>query len=836
MGTNFLKNTAISKLLIGVYALLVVVLIVVIVVLIRDSNTVMKQYDDIAKHSTQKLALMGEIRKGTAYVQVAVLREAIFTAQADMDKEEKTIQHESERVQNKLDNYEKLIEEPAERKMFNDVIAARSENAKARNVLKELSTTKKQKAIESQTKYQWILFERYQDALSNLSGYIAKQTIEKGNAADLFTQRAIRRITYEVGAAILLLIILGFLIVRTSGKIKENEKNLNEQINFAEGLLQAAPDGMIGINPKGEIILFNRQAEVLFGYERGEITGKRIENLMPQRFKQAHETHIKGYFEAPKVRQMGGSNRDLFGRRKNGEEFPIDISLSYMQQADGKIAIAGIRDITERKQIEKKLTESEARIRSTLDAMIEGVQIIGFEWKCLYINDAAAKQGRISKEETMGHIMMEIFPGIESTEMFKSFQQCMKERIAHHIVSEYRFPDGSIGYFELNIEPVPEGISILSIDVTEKKKGEDNLKQSAARLNKAQEITHLGSWELNFATGVGIWSDETCKIYGLSLEENKQSYDSWVSFILPDDKDFVLKKVKEAQDSLSHSSFSHRIVRKDGTIRYVYSESLFELNKEGKPIGLYGIVHDVTESKLAEEKLIHYNEELQKTNRELDQFVYSVSHDLRAPLSSMLGIIELSQDDTTDEVMLENLKMLEGNVKRLDEFIVDILEYSRNARLEVKKEEINFKALLHDITSNLKYMGGNNRKVDIKIDVTDKVSVHSDKIRLNMILNNLISNAIRYQNPHIQNPFVNIKVETSGAETGIIISDNGIGISKENQPKIFDMFYRISDKSVGSGLGLYIVKETVKKLNGSIHVESEPGKGSTFIVKIPNLN
>ncbi len=228
------------------------------------------------------------------------------------------------------------------------------------------------------------------------------------------------------------------------------------------------------------------------------------------------------------------------------------------------------------------------------------------------------------------------------------------------------------------------------------------------------------------------------------------------------------------------------------------------------------------------------NQELKTANYELDRFVYSTSHDLRAPLNSMLGLIEIAQDDTSDELMLGHLQMLKGNAKKLDSFICDILDYSRNSRMEVNKETINFNELLHDVTQNLKFMGDANRVVDFKVDITGNTPFYSDKNRLVTILNNLISNAIRYQNSQISNPFVNIKIDTSNTETRISVSDNGIGIRKELHPKIFDMFYRVSHESVGSGLGLYIVKETINKLNGDIEVQSEIGEGTTFSIKIPN--
>lgn len=229
--------------------------------------------------------------------------------------------------------------------------------------------------------------------------------------------------------------------------------------------------------------------------------------------------------------------------------------------------------------------------------------------------------------------------------------------------------------------------------------------------------------------------------------------------------------------------------------------------------------------------------ELVKANMELDKFVYSVSHDLRAPLSSMTGVVVIAEEETKEEIVKENLNYLKGCIRKLDTFISDILDYSRNSRTEIKKEEINFKEVIQELTNNLKYMSANEeskKRVSINLDINENAKFHTDRSRLNVVLNNLISNSIRYQDPKADDPFVNIKVDTSDTEANIVIRDNGIGISKELHEKIFEMFYRVSESSVGSGLGLYIVKETVDKLQGSIRVESEPGKGTAFKIHIPN--
>ncbi|MBK8363055.1 MAG: HAMP domain-containing histidine kinase [Bacteroidetes bacterium] len=234
------------------------------------------------------------------------------------------------------------------------------------------------------------------------------------------------------------------------------------------------------------------------------------------------------------------------------------------------------------------------------------------------------------------------------------------------------------------------------------------------------------------------------------------------------------------------------------------------------------------------ETLAEENSELKKTNEQLDHFVYSVSHDLRAPLSSMKGLVEITEEETAEPVTLEHMKLLLGSIGKLDHFILDVLDYCRSKRLEIKPERIDFKELIENISDNLRHMNSGNRNVDIKISITQYKEFCSDKIGVGIVLNNLVSNAIRYQNPMSEQPFVDIEVEATDKTANIIVKDNGIGISKEGQTKIFDMFYRVSDETDGTGLGLFLVKETIEKLNGKINVESELGKGSVFQILIPN--
>jgi signal transduction histidine kinase len=239
--------------------------------------------------------------------------------------------------------------------------------------------------------------------------------------------------------------------------------------------------------------------------------------------------------------------------------------------------------------------------------------------------------------------------------------------------------------------------------------------------------------------------------------------------------------------------------------------------------------------KKAEKALRRQNEELVKINNELDSFVYSVSHNLRAPLMSVLGLIRLAHED--DKKYGNRLKdyfgMMEHSVNKLDETLKEILDYSRNARLEISVEKVDVKKQIEEGFERLMYHDGADQIQKI-VHVKEKFPLYSDSHRIGVVLNNLLSNAIKYRDSNKENQFIKVEVHIDQTTATFYFSDNGIGISEEWQGKIFDMFFRATDRSDGAGLGLYIVKEAVEKLGGKIHVQSKPEEGTTFILTIPN--
>jgi signal transduction histidine kinase len=238
----------------------------------------------------------------------------------------------------------------------------------------------------------------------------------------------------------------------------------------------------------------------------------------------------------------------------------------------------------------------------------------------------------------------------------------------------------------------------------------------------------------------------------------------------------------------------------------------------------------------AEFELRKQNEELMKINQELDSFVYNISHNLRAPLMSVLGLLNVAQLDEKENNSSPGkyFSLMEKSILKLDDTLKEILDYSRNSRGEIKRDRIDFGKLLDDCFDRVKFMTGSDT-IKKKIDVEESFSFYSDAYRLTVVLNNLISNSIKYKDTSKLSSEIEIKIVVNEASAIIYYRDNGIGIEKEHLPRIFEMFFRATTKSEGAGLGLYIVKETIEKLGGKIEITSKPAEGVFFAIELPNL-
>jgi signal transduction histidine kinase len=254
------------------------------------------------------------------------------------------------------------------------------------------------------------------------------------------------------------------------------------------------------------------------------------------------------------------------------------------------------------------------------------------------------------------------------------------------------------------------------------------------------------------------------------------------------------------------------------SIRYALRQHRYESNRQ-----------------IQEEMLRKQNNELTKINKELDSFVYSISHDLRSPLTSILGLVNIAKLDASrgKDTVDNYFEMIERSVLKLDDTLKGILDHSRNARGEIIITEINLEQMINNAIDQLNHIGGHNR-IRKQIDIHGHTALFSDEYRISVIIANLISNAIKYQDETKSDQFIHVNATITPADATLMFHDNGIGINPDYLRNVFNMFYRATDRSHGAGLGLYIVKEMVEKLGGTVIINSELGKETLISLTIPN--
>lgn len=270
-------------------------------------------------------------------------------------------------------------------------------------------------------------------------------------------------------------------------RVQERTAALRESERHFADLFEFAPDAFIIANSTGAIVRINRAAEALFGWTRKELLGHPVEVLMPEQTASSHMTLRESYLSEGISRPMAAGRPDLRARRKSGETFHVAISLSPLQNGQERWVLATVRDTTERAQLNEALQRAATLYRDTLDNMLEACQVLGFDWRYQYINDAAAAQNRLAKETMLGRTMMEVFPGIDTLEVFKHIRRCMEERTTQYNETDFVFPDGRVAWFQITVLAIPEGIAIFSVDITENKKAQQAMLALNAELEQRVE-------------------------------------------------------------------------------------------------------------------------------------------------------------------------------------------------------------------------------------------------------------------------------------------------------------------------------------------------------------
>ncbi len=392
----------------------------------------------------------------------------------------------------------------------------------------------------------------------------------------------------------------------------------------------------------------------------------------------------------------------------------------------------------------------------------------------------------------------------------------------------------------------PDGRNVrfeLAIDVTDFKKIQKNLKQNEERYRLAQKAAEIGSWEYNLQTKEVKWSDQIEPIFGLKKGEFDGTFEGFMKFVHPDDREMINREVDKCVKEGKDYDIEHRIIKPDGSIRWLREMGDVFTDEQGRPSRMLGVVQDVTGRKKSEEKIkdltrkyMFQAKRLADTNKELEAFSYSVSHDLRAPLRSVNGFSQALLEDYEDVLDHEGkdyLIRIKNSADRMDELIKGLLKLSRLMRAEMYSETVNLGKIAGEVFYDIK-QNNPERKVDFDIENLEEMYVKGDPNLLRVLFENLLSNSWKFTK-NKSKPKITVGVKKNSKGRNIFyVKDNGEGFNMEYSDKLFIPFQRLHRRNdfSGTGIGLSIVNRIIKRHDGKIWAESKKGKGACFYFTI----
>ena len=542
-------------------------------------------------------------------------------------------------------------------------------------------------------------------------------------------------------------------------------------------------------------------------------------------------------------------------KHKNGDYIWAETTLSnFLHEPEVGGVISNFRNITDEKDAEDKLLESKTLLESINQNIKEAIYRSVPDQSFEYVNQAFLDLfGFASKEELnsvptsslyadpiiRNHIRDELHSKGSVTNLEVEFRKKDNTTFWGLITStKLEALDGHI-YFDGAIR-----------DITQQKIAEEKLRHSEEFLSSINRNIKEGLYRSSLNQGMIYVNAAFAEIFG---------YDSAKEVLATDIKELyqhIATRKEIIAELVEKKSIRNKEVefkRKNGETFWGLMSSYLIVDSQGNEY-FDGAVRDINELKIAEQKLVELNETLTQQNKalaeredelnkamkelsdrnfELDQLVYKTSHDLRSPLSSILGLVNVAKMDTETTDKSEYINQIGLSIHRLDEFVRSMLNYAKASRVEVHLETIDIQELIDSCLKDLAFLETYN-KVKTRIDIKGEGHIKTDKLKLKIILSNIISNAFKYMDDTKPEPYLNIDINTTKTDIQITISDNGIGIEEEHLPKIFDMFYRATELSQGSGLGMYIVKQSIDKLEGSISIYSNFKEGTTFNISLPN--
>ena len=630
--------------------------------------------------------------------------------------------------------------------------------------------------------------------------------------------------------------ILVTAAIRDISVRKEAEKHLARMEGRYRGLLEAAPDAMVVVNQQGEIVLLNVQAEKQFGYSRDALIGQKVKNIIPEGFAERLIADEKRSVEDALAQQIG-TGIELTGLRKNGSEFPIEIMLSPLESAEGIVVTAAIRDISVRKEAEKHLARMEGRYRGLLEAAPDAMVVVNQGGEIVLLNVQAEKQFGYRRDELLGQKVKNIIPRGFAERLIADEKRSVEDALAQQIGTGIELialrKNGTEFPIEIMLSPLDsaEGILVTAAirDISVRKEAEKHLARMEGRYRGLLEAAPDAMVVVNQKGDIVLLNVQAEKQFGYHRDE---LVGQRMKNIIPAGfaERLIADALRSTEDALAQQIGTGIEItgrRKDGTEFPI--EIMLSPLESAEGVLVTAAIRDITTRKVAEAHLLYKVEELNRSNEELGQFAYIASHDLQEPLRMVASYTQLlarRYKGRLDSDADEFITFAVDGANRMQGLIQDLLAYSRVGTKGKELRETSSEEALQRAILNLR-----GAIADSGAMVTHDLlpPVLADETQLVQLFQNLIGNAIKYQNSGV--PRIHISaIKNGGGKWTFSVRDNGLGIDPQYFERIFVMFQRLHKREefAGTGIGLAICKKIVERHGGEISVQSQPGKGSTF--------
>lgn len=623
---------------------------------------------------------------------------------------------------------------------------------------------------------------------------------------------------------------------------RRREEKIERLRRKYKGLLRGAPDAIVVTDAEtGRVVEVNEAAASLLGASAAEIVGRHQSELHPPEKNERYQS----LFERHKRRAKGGTetlSRLQDGSQiqvvtDSGERIPVEINATFVELGGRKLFVGIFRDVRRRREAERRRQILEQAVVQTKDAVF----ITDAEGTILYVNPATEEITGYDREELVGATPSLLRAEKTPEETHERLWSTIKQGEVFRDTITDRRKDGTLVELDQTITPIQDGSGEISHfvstarDVTDHKRRARKLKETRRRMELALEATGAVVWDLDVQSEKVAFYPSSETLYGTEIDTLRE----FLAQVHPDDRNEVRERIRSGYEEGRHSAEFR--IHKEGETRWIVSQGRFEADEEGRLYGT-GVARDVTERKRREQELKEAKEEAEEASQMKSVFLANMSHEIRTPLTSIIGFAEAAGTEASGlegasaGSLEQYASLIEKSGKRLLDTLEGVLNLSQleAGQLELTPETVDLVREVRRTAEELRPKA-REKEVDLQLEVEDgSVWAEADEGGVQIVLQNLLSNAIKYTE---EGGAVRVRTWSVDERVALEVEDTGIGMEPEKAYELFEPFRQASEglgrRYEGVGVGLAVTRKAVRQMDGSVEVETQKGRGTTFTVRLP---